>query len=788
MLNKRRLRKKRIISLAAGVTLLLGINAALADGFMTAGPKPNGTAITPNGWMITPAGSQLGLGDLPLGGAMSPNHHYLVVSNDGEGTQSLQVIDLFTHQVVQTLKYQSPQALFLGVAFSPDGKTLYASAGGNNEIRVYSFANGHLAEQSPLSLTASITSSGTPAATPAPSDPYPAGLSVSPDGHYLYVADDVSDSVTKVDTRTGKIVATTAVGHNPYMALVNQAGNKLYVTNWGASTVTVLNTSSMTVLKTIQVGLHPSAIVQNPVTGDLYVANTDEDTISAINPSSDSVVKTISVSPFKGAPVGTQPDALAVSQDGQTLYVANAGNNDVAVVKLSAKTEDHGFGLARYLGMSPNKGNPGIDTSDSVTGLIPTGWYPTGVYLDPATSQVLVLNGKGLGAGPNANGQYIADMIQGTLSAIPVPGREQLKKDTAQVWNNNHFSRMQGNGLLRAATVDNAPLPLTPASHSPIKHVIYVIKENQTYDQILGDLGKGNGDPALTLYGWNITPNIHALANDFVTLDNFYADSEVSAQGHNWTTAGESNTYVEKNWPATYANRNRGYDYEGGNPSTSPLNGYIWDDAARAGVSFRDYGEFYAYKKNYPADPGIGNHYDPNYAGYNLSISDLTRAAAWQTEFNQFVKNHNLPQLEVVRLPNDHTAGTTPGQLSPDAMEAQNDYALGKIVDAVSHSEYWRDTAIFVVEDEAQNGRDHVDAHRTEALVISPYTQTGKVDSTFYDQASMLRTIELILDMKPMTQFDASATPMVNSFTNHPNFSPYNVVAPSNSLLNQTNP
>jgi YVTN family beta-propeller protein len=493
----------------------------------------------------------------------------------------------------------------------------------------------------------------------------------------------------------------------------------------------------------------------NPKNGNIYVSDSDSDQISVIDSSADKVIQTISLSPYKHAKTGSQPDALAVSSDGQTLYVANAGNNDVAVISL---------------GKEPR-----------VKGLIPTAWYPTRIELSSDGKQIMVLNAKGMGAGPNKgyqegtygpSTQYIGSMMKGTLSFIDTPDDAKLKIYTQQVMRNDRFQgRNQGEGV--------SVIPRFAGEKSPIKHVIYVIKENRTYDQVFGDMKKGNGDPNLTMFGKNITPNLHKLANQFVLLDNFYADAEISAQGHNWATGAKANDYVEKNWPANYSNRNRPYDFEGDNSAAYPQAGFLWDDAKRAGVSFRDYGEFYQFGKSVPADPSIGNNYDPNFTGWDLNTSDLTRFDEWNKEFQQFVKNGNLPQLEIVRLPNDHTKGTTPGALSPQSYVAQNDLAVGKLVDAVSHSPYWKNTAIFITEDDAQDGPDHVDAHRTEALVISPYTQKGTVDSTFYDTTSMLKTIELILGMQPLTQYDAAATPMLNTFTTHPNFKPYVAVGPT---------
>ncbi len=694
-----------------------------------------------------------------MGGALSPDGKYLIVSNDGQGTESLQVIDVQHQKVVQTVPYINGQGLYLGVAFSPDGKTLYASAGGNNKIRVYTVNEQNpalfLTEQQPILLKDKNNTDFTPM-----------GISVSPDGKFLYVANNVGNSVSKVDLSTGQIVATTSVGKDPYTAFLSKDGSKLYVSNWGESSVTVLNPKDMSIEKTIPVGLHPNAIAENPVTGEIYIANSDSDQISVVDPKQQTVVQTISLAPYKGAEPGTIPDALTVSKDGKTLYVANAGSDDVAVIDLAKR---------------------------DVKGLIPTAWYPTGVFLDGNT--IMVLNAKGLGAGPNTFGQYIGNMMQGTMSFISVPDEEQLQKYTQQVLKNNTVYGADGFGWLRSMEGEkDSPIPRFANQHSPIKHVIYVIKENRTYDQVFGDISKGNGNPAYTQFGQLITPNLHKLVNQFVLLDNFYCDGEVSDPGHQWATAGESNDYSEKTWLPDYSGRKAyGVDI----PALKPANGYLWDEALKGGVSFRDYGEYINYWESpvngkwTPDDPAIGNHYDPNYAGWDLSISDMTRFNEWQKEFKQYEQNGNLPQFEMVYLPNDHTAGTSTGYPTPQAMVAQNDLAVGKLVDTVSHSQYWKDTAIFVVEDDPQAGTDHVDAHRTEALVISPYTQTGKVDHTFYDQDSMIRTMELILGLKPMNQFDASAIPMLNAFTNQPNFAPYGAVPesyPINTMNGQNAP
>ncbi|MBT2700750.1 bifunctional YncE family protein/alkaline phosphatase family protein [Bacillus sp. ISL-40] len=734
------MKRKKILA-ASLATLLLGSTSAYAGYTQFVGPKADGTAVTSHGWPVTPSGNQVTLGDFPMGGVLSPDHRYLIVSNDGQGEQSLQVVDVNTQKVVQTIPYKSPESLYFGVAFSSDGKTVYASAGGNNKIRVYGFENGTLTEQSPIMLKDSSKTNF-----------YPAGISVSRDGKSLFVANNLNHSVSKIDLATNQIVKTTAVGKHPYAAVMSNDGKSLYVSNWGESSISVVDPETLTIKGTIPVGLHPNAIIENAANGMIYVSNSDSDSVSIIDTKQQKEIKTISLSPYKNAPAGSQPNALTLSEDSKTLYVTNGGNNDVAVIDLQ-------------------KGE--------VKGLIPTAWYPSGIYLHD--DKLMVLNAKGLGAGSNREGQYIGNMMKGTMSFIDVPDDKQLKKYTKQVEKNNEVYKPTG-----FSGSEKFPIPRFEGQESPIKHVIYVIKENRTYDQVFGDMEKGNGDPSLTIFGKDITPNIHKLADQFVLLDNFYANAEISAQGHNWSTAAQSNDYVEKNWLANYSGRNRGYDFEGGNEAAYPKAGFLWTNASRSGVSFRSYGEFVNYDKNtgkyVAAEASMGNNFDPDYPSYNLKISDLTRLDAWKEEFKQYEANGNLPQLQIVRLPNDHTLGTKPGELTPQAMVAQNDYALGQLVDMVSNSSYWKDTAIFVTEDDAQNGWDSVDAHRTTSLVISPYTQTGRVDSTMYDTTSMLRTMEMILGMKPMTQFDASAVPMVNSFTQKPNFSPFKVEEPTYPL------
>jgi YVTN family beta-propeller protein len=598
---------------------------------------------------------------------------------------------------------------------------------------------------------------------------------MAPDGRTLYVADQLADALSAVDVTTGA-VRTIPVGHNPLAVALTADGRHAYVTNQGADSVTVVDTSTFTATGAIPVGSHPNRLTLDGRKGLLYVSVGDDDKVAVIETAADKVAATIDLAPYRGAPVGSNPGGLALSPDGSRLYVANSGNNDVAV----------------------------IDTrSRRTVALIPTGWYPSAVVPGRDGRTLYVLNAKGLGAGPN-NGpgnpnpyqkgtspdQYIGSMIKGTLSTVALNG-DKLERWTQQVIHNNGFDER---GQVRTAGNHSRVVPVRPGEQSPIKHVIYVVKENRTYDQVFGSLGKGAGDPSLNLFGDESAPNIRELARRYATLDNFYADAEVSAQGWNWSVAANSNQYVEGAWPANYSGRNRPYDYEGGNPATAPnrdpKHAYIWQRLADAGVSFRNYG-FYAdtLGKTDPNDPVLGANTDHAFPGFDMAKFDRCdttapagRMCEWMREFKQYETNGNLPTVEFVRLPSDHTAGTYAGAPTPKAYVADNDYAVGQLVDAVSHSKYWDSTAIFVTEDDAQNGPDHIDAHRTEALVVSPYTQTGRVDSTFYSTVSMLRTMELIVGIRPMTQFDTYANAMFGTFSDRPNNRRYDAVRPAQSF------
>ncbi len=481
-------------------------------------------------------------------------------------------------------------------------------------------------------------------------------------------------------------------------------------------------------------------------------------------------------------PLGMTPSSLAIDRQGAHLYIVCSDANAVGVADIA-----------------------GAQTR--VLGFVPTGWYPTAVRT-LEDNRLVILNGKGLGSRPNPKGpnptvrgrggrnpevQYVARIQTGTAALVPPITDENLPAYTNSVLENSPYRDEMIYGAITDA--QEARFARTQERASPIQHVIYVIKENRTYDQVLGDMEKGNGDKSLNLFGERITPNLHQLAREFILYDNFYENADVSAEGHNWANAAIAPDYTVKLWPNVYADRRRVYDFEGGEPANNPPAGYIWDNALEAGISIRDYGEWVA---NIPLasvtgqrqiakveDAALQPYTDLNYRGFDLDYSDLDRVHEFIREWKDFDAKGQAPQLTIVRLGNDHTEGTAPGKLTPLSFVAQNDYACGLLVDAVSHSKVWPSTAIFIIEDDAQNGPDHVDSHRAPAWVISPFTHRGIVDSTMYNQTSVLRTMELIVGLRPLTHFDAAARPMFGSFSQQADVRPYAAMQPKISLTDR---
>lgn len=735
----------------------------------TPGPAGPSLGFTPNHWQLTPAGDQIDLGDRPMGMVPDRTGRYLFISNNGQGTQSLMVFDTRTNRIVETKPYPPPEALFLGMAVSLDNARVYASAGGNNKIRVYAFDPPRLIELEPIVLG-------------GPKDwLYPCGLALSKDGKTLYATLNLANALAKVNLKTKEVqtlsfgppASRNTTGPLPYQLALSKDGKSLFVSLQNGGGVAVVDLERFQEKARVKTGRHPSAMTLSHDGQRLYVANTNADTITMIDTASQKSKATIDLSPYPRAPFGSMPNALAISGDDGQLFVSNGGNNDVAV----------------------------IDTKNlQVKGLIPTAWYPSALTLSRDDKTLFAANMKGLGAGPNPKGpnpesretqeQYIGSMIHGSLSVIPVPDASTLERYTRTVVRNNGFDEMKNTQIERSRNPKPHAIPRRPGDPSFIKHVLYVIKENRTYDQVLGDILEGNGDPDLVLFGPEVTPNHHALAKEFVLFDNFYADAEVSADGHNWSMGAIATDYVQRNWPANYSGRNRPYDFEAGSEAALPPMGYLWDSALRAGLSLRVYGEFGNTTESGTTEPatfatGLRGHLAPGFPSYDLKVTDQARFEAWKKEFDGFVQKGELPSLMIVRLPNDHTAGTRPGMPTPKAMVADNDLTLGKLIETVSRSIFWKDTAVFVVEDDAQNGPDHVDAHRTICLVASPYAKRGIIDSSWYSTVSLLKTIELILGLPSMSQFDTQATPLLKAFQDRPDFRPYIAAIPKQPLDEQ---
>jgi YVTN family beta-propeller protein len=576
------------------------------------------------------------------------------------------------------------------------------------------------------------------------------------------------------------------LGGRPYDVVLGQGGHLLYVSDWSGRRVLAVDPTDLQVVAKIPVGEHPNQIAPHPKDGRLFVACASSNSVHVIDPKRGIVTEVIYTGLFPKAPEGTTPDALAVSPDGKTLYVANADNNCVAVVDIE-------------------KANDSI-----VKGFIPTGWYPTAIAVTPDSKTILVGVGKGNQTKPNPlytkeeldkknkdevkeiakrllPYPYIGTTLSGSLSIVPVPDEKQLKEYTSQVFKNCPYADAQ---LTAAPHPVRTAIPTRVGDESPIKYIIYIIKENRTYDQVYGDLAdpksanpKGNGDPALCMFPRNVTPNHHKLAEEFVLLDNLYCNGQVSRDGHPWSTAAYHTDYIARDWHLTYSARKGVNDDDDDGELSNPPSGYLWDACKRAGLSYRSYGEYgkrvsdgMGALKMEGRVPGLVGHVCPDFGvskKKGVRIRDTENVEIFLAEYNQFVKDKNMPRFIVMSLGEDHTDGTRVGSYTPQACVASNDLALGKLVEAVSNGPLWKETAIFVIEDDAQNGPDHVDAHRTVGLVISPYTKRKFVDSTQYQTVSMIRTLELILGLTPLSQYDAAARPMFNSFTDKPDATAY---------------
>jgi hypothetical protein len=731
------------------------------------GVQPGGAILLPNQWSLRPAGRQRELGDFPVNLALHPGGRWLAVLHAGYGEHEIAVLDLRRQRERVVVRVPLDQT-FYGLCFSPEGKHLFASGGEFEVVHAFEFQAGLLGRHRLLDVV------------PEGEKFIVGGLAVDPSGRTLAAAGPWGDGVVLLPLdapERGRQAFSFDKQSYPYTCAFAPDGKRLFVSLWNKAAVAVLDLEANKAVATWPTEAHPTEMALTADGKTLFVACANSTRVSVLSTEQGRGLETINCALYPNAPTGNTPNSLSLTPDGQLLFVANADANNVAV-----------FNVAK-----PGEARP--------LGFIPVGWYPTSVRFNPENKRLYVANGKGISSRPNPQGpnptrprlapieQYIGGLLRGTLSIIDLPTLEQMAEYRRQAY---LCSPLRADLAVPGAAPEGSPIPAKVGDPSPIKHCIYIIKENRTYDQVLGDLKEGNGDPNLCLFPERVTPNHHKLAREFVLLDNFYVDGEVSADGHQWSMAAYCTDFVEKVWPLSY----RGsplkklniYPSEGNFDSVArPAGGYIWDRCAEAGVSYRSYGEWIVNGKT-PADPSrasvkaLEGHFDPGFRGFDMDYPDQKRADRFIEELARFEKEGDLPRFIVMRLPNDHTVGTRVGKPTPTAYLADNDLALGRVVEAVSKSKFWKDTAIFVVEDDAQNGPDHVDAHRTVALVVSPYTKRGHVDSSPYSTSSMLRTMELILGLKPMSQFDAAARPVYASFQARPDLRPYQHVVPAVDL------
>jgi len=701
------------------------------------------TSPLPTGVRLDGVGDTVELGSMPLNVVPARSGDKAVVVLSGWREQGIQVVDLKTRQVTQTLLQDGA---FYGAAFSPDGNTLYVSGGNTDMLLIYAWKDGKATLASKLELAKVKTADGTGTS-------YPGGVAVAPSGKFVYVAENVGDRLAVVDPETGEIVQRFPTDHYPYCVILSGDGH-LFVSAWGGTTISdfhVLADGRLAYLGRIEVGRHPSAL---GLSGSrLYVALAGCDRIAIVDVRSRKVTGFFHDSAPRAPPEGSTPDALAVSADRQRLFVAEADNNAVVV-----------FDLA----------------TGKLVGRIPTDWYPTAIA--QVGSQILILSGKGHGTHANPDGpvpltnwplekplSYTLGQLNGSLRLMP---------STITPAQLSAFTQ-------RVGVANNWQQSLAARRYPPFRHVIYVIKENRTYDQVLGDLKEGDGEASLVYFpDITITPNHHALARHFGLFDRFFVNAEVSSQGHIWSTAAYVTDYGEKTVPSAYAGKRGDID---GEDSDEPERGFLWTLAKRSGITFRDYGEMVKGNPGWPVTQhGLGADVNPDYVPFDLVTQDQKRADVWIAELQSFVRDGNMPQLELMWLPMDHLTAARPGKCTPYACMADNDLALGRIVQALSHSPYWKDTVIFVVEDDAQAGPDHVDSHRAPFYAISAYSRMGTVHR-FINTTDVIAAIEDILGLGRLSKFDYFSRSLADIFAPTPDLTPFDAITPKQDL-NEKNP
>jgi YVTN family beta-propeller protein len=727
----------------------------------------------PNGWRITPAGKAIAtIEDLVLNLSTSPDGRIVVATHSGYLPHGIDVFDTRTQKQTQHIELKST---WLGLLWSPDGKTLFVSGGNATgaknipgsaaPIYEFAYADGRLNEKPDATLVETID----------PKEVWWSGLAYHPAKHWLYAANRGTgpgpSNIVVFDMKLRTILTRIPVEVNPYQLILTPDGRRLFVSNWASASVSVIDTESNRVIRTIRVGINPNDMKLS-ADGRLFVACSNDNTVHVIDTHTLQVIEHLSTTLTPQAPEGSTPDALELDNARKLLYIANADNNSITVVNIANRAHS------------------------SVIGFIPTGWYPSALVLADHGRTLYIGNAKGEEGHPDRKGpgsplaskwygdETVKTLQKSSIEVLPVSDLQQkLPHWTKQVVDNTPYN----DSLLSEARPPLEPtiIPRDVGVSTEIKHVIYIIKENRTYDQEFGDLAGASGDPELTIFGEKITPNQHALARQYVILDNLYCDGEVSVDGHSWSDAAYATDFNERYWPPTYAGRSNA------EPSRAyiPAAGHLWDLAQRKGLTYRSYGEYAARASTgttmdaAPGATGLVGHVAKDYLGSRQR--DTANVAVFLREFKEYEKyyddpdaNKQLPNFIVMSMPEDHTRGTEVGAYTPQAMVANNDYAIGQLVDAVSHSRYWPNTAIFIIEDDAQDGPDHVDARRTVGLVISPYVKRGMVDSTLYSTSSMVRSIELLLGLPPMSQYDAAAMPMYASFGVTPVVTPFNAIQP----------
>jgi DNA-binding beta-propeller fold protein YncE len=731
-----------------------------ASGQMIQTPGHSGAnALLISGWKTTPAGRHIASGDMILSGQVSPDGKLFAFTNTGYTRHQLHIVDMATEKEIATFPMEQSWS---GLAWHPNSKKIYVSTGAGyagSDILTFDRwdkEGWHEARGGFNLLGARKENSAV------------SGIVVSADGKTLYAINNSDGHLYILETYGGRAVGRVKVGDHPINGVLSADGKTMYIANLGGAEIAIVDVSnpqSAAVKGTIPTDPHPNDVVLTK-SGLLYVSCGHTNHVLGIDVNTKQRVETINMALGPKAPAGSTPNSLALSADQHTLYVANADNNSVAVVDIE------------------NRGK------SEVEGFLPTGWYPTLVRTALDGRRVIVGSGKGVGTGPNkvrrpiddfapaVSFQHHGNNLNGLISFVDTPDKKKLSAYTKEVYENSPYK----DALLETSgAAGDTVIPTKVGQKSPVEHVLFIMKENRTYDQVFGDLKQGNGDPSLVLFGRDVTPNQHTLAEQFVLFDNLYCSGEVSQDGQPWTTSAYANEFTQRAWTLSYSRHGR-VNVNGVATQSTP---YIWELAEMHGLKARTYGM----GNRRGVDKVRSEMFDtrPDGTPYGRA-RDYMRADRFIEDFNQLAKDNKMPNMMFMSLGENHTNGTAPGAFTPKAQVASNDVAVGKIVEHISKSKYWEKFAIFLIEDDAQNGPDHVDSHRTTGLVISPYVKRKHVDSTMYSTVSMLRTIELLLGLPPMTQHDAAATPMVNAFMAKPDMSTFTALPAQIDLMSRNAP